>query len=75
MLMDYSDLSALMKPIIEDRLDHHYLNETLPLESPTSERIAEWLAEQIAPLLPDGVSLAFIRIEETCTARAMFSRE
>ena len=70
MLMDYGDVSAALKPIVENYLDHWHLNETLPgLEEPTSERIALWLYNILKPSLP---LLVAIRIEETCTSAAEY---
>lgn len=69
MLVDYSDLSAAIAPVVEEFLDHHYLNETLGMESPTSELIAEWVFNRLKPQLPD---LKAVVIEETCTARCEY---
>ena len=65
MLVDYGDISAVLKPIVEDYLDHHHLNETLGLENPTSEEIARWLYNRLKPILP---GLSSVIIEETCSS-------
>jgi 6-pyruvoyl tetrahydropterin synthase/QueD family protein len=70
MLVDYSDLGALIKPICEEYLDHHFLNETLGLESPTSEAIAKWIFDRLKYQIPFQLSVA---IEETCTSRCVYS--
>jgi 6-pyruvoyltetrahydropterin/6-carboxytetrahydropterin synthase len=69
MLLDYSDLSAVMKPLLDQYLDHYYLNETLDLENPTSEEIARWIGDRIKPQLPELLS---VTVEETCTCRATY---
>lgn len=69
MLIDYHDLSGAIDPIVEQFLDHHYLNETLPLANPTSEEIARWVYEQVKPKLP---SLSSVIIRETCTASCIY---
>ena len=51
------------------RLDHYLLNEIEGLENPTSEMVAQWLWNQVAPLVP---GLYCITIEETCTTRCRY---
>jgi 6-pyruvoyltetrahydropterin/6-carboxytetrahydropterin synthase len=70
MLLDYGDISAAVKPIVDEFLDHHFLNETLGMDSPTSERIAEWLYGRLLPVLP---GLNAVTICETCTSEATFN--
>lgn len=69
MLQDFSEISAVVKPILEEKLDHRDLNETLPLENPTSEEIARWLYAELKPKLP---MLVAIKIEETCTSECTY---
>lgn len=73
MLMDYGDISAIVKPFIEENLDHHFLNETLKTNSPTSEYIASYCFGYFSPLFSEfGVKLKEIRISETCTSEAIY---
>jgi len=72
MVMDYSDVKAAFKPILDDYLDHHYLNDTLGLESPTSEAISRWIYDRVKPILPD---LLGVKINETCTSSCYYSPE
>ena len=65
MVMDYSCISDAIKPMVEEYLDHHCLNETLPLASPTSEAIAAWVFEH---LKSGGLPVSAVTIEETCTS-------
>ncbi len=67
-LMDYADISAAFKPLLEI-LDHNYLNEIQGLENPTSEAIAAWIWERLKPALPQ---LKEIVVAETCTSRCVF---
>ena len=69
MVIDYGDLSKVVKPFVEARLDHWYLNESTGLLNPTSEELARWIFEQLQPSLPD---LAAVRVEETCTSSCTF---
>ena len=76
MVMDYADLKAIMKPIVEEYLDHHDLNETTGLENPTSEALAKWIFSMVYSQwyakAPAGVRLVSITIEETCTSRCTY---
>ncbi|MFM7580768.1 MAG: 6-carboxytetrahydropterin synthase QueD [Microcystaceae cyanobacterium] len=66
MVMDFGRLQDYLTPLLENYLDHYYLNETLDIESPTSEAIAEWIAQQ---LLARGLKeLHSVEIRETCTS-------
>ncbi len=62
--VDYGEIVSVVKPIVDDSLDHRYLNEIEGLENPTSERLARWLWERIRPRLP---ALVEIVVRETCT--------
>ncbi len=79
MLWDYADLSAVMKPIVEQYLDHWHLNETLMHDSPTSEIIASWLWSRVTfdllglGMPPEMVKSLTVTIEETCTSRCTHS--
>lgn len=70
MLIDYGDLSAAIKPIVEEYLDHHHLNESLNLANPTSEEIARWIYRKLKPVL--GGILYSVQIDETCSSRAEY---
>lgn len=63
-VIDFADLKAVVEPFILE-MDHNYLNEIKGLENPTSENIALWLVEKIAPRL-EGIRLVRIRMQETC---------
>ncbi len=69
MVIDYSDLKAAVQPLVDDFLDHWHLNDSLKMESPTSERVAHWVFHQLQPKLPGLVSVG---IEETCTAHCEY---
>ncbi len=73
MLVDYGDLSAILKPLVEERLDHYHLNESLGLTNPTSEEVARWVYDAVAPQIPKGLILTAVQIEETCTSKAVYS--
>lgn len=63
-VVDFADLKRAFQPV-HDQLDHHYLNDVPGLENPTSERLAVWIWEQLAPALP---GLCAVIVQETCTS-------
>lgn len=69
MLVDFGDIRGAIIPILEDYLDHRHLNDSIGLDSPTSERIAEWLYHILKPRL---TLLRAVKIEETCTSSAEY---
>lgn len=72
MLLDYSEVKGLVEPIVEQYLDHHYLNETTKLTNPTSEELARWVHRLIvqklgASGLARHAKLRSVTVHETCT--------
>jgi 6-pyruvoyltetrahydropterin/6-carboxytetrahydropterin synthase len=72
MLIDFGRLSSHLTPMVEQYLDHQYLNETLPLASPTSEAIARWVFDHLGA---NGLNANAVTIEETCTSACTYRRE
>jgi 6-pyruvoyltetrahydropterin/6-carboxytetrahydropterin synthase len=68
MLVDFFDVDRAFQPVF-DQLDHHYLNEIEGLENPTSENLARWLWERVAPTIP-GLSKVVVR--ETCDTGCVY---
>ena len=60
---DFAEIQRAFVPILET-LDHNYLNEIEGLENPTSEILARWIWDRLAPHLP---GLAKVEVGETCT--------
>jgi 6-pyruvoyltetrahydropterin/6-carboxytetrahydropterin synthase len=58
---DFAELDAAFEPI-KAQLDHRYLNDIPWLENPTSERLAQWIWQQLKPGLP---GLSKLVIHET----------
>eukprot|EP00002_Diphylleia_rotans_P015568 TRINITY_DN3013_c0_g4_i1.p1 TRINITY_DN3013_c0_g4~~TRINITY_DN3013_c0_g4_i1.p1 ORF type:complete len:287 (-),score=38.41 TRINITY_DN3013_c0_g4_i1:54-914(-) len=69
MLFDFSDVSKVVKPLIESHLDHHWLNDTLETDSPTAEFIATWVYHRLEPQLP---LLDYITLYETTTSKVTY---
>ncbi len=70
MLMDFGKIQSYIHPIIENYLDHYYLNETTGLESPTSEELARWIYEKLE--LAGLPGLDAVEIRETCTSGCIY---
>tara|TARA_R110000803_G_scaffold51337_1_gene106190 strand:- start:6177 stop:6542 length:366 start_codon:yes stop_codon:yes gene_type:complete len=71
MVMDYGDIKKAIAPMVEKYLDHHYLNSTLEMDMPTSERVAEWVFNYLESKI---MGLVAIEIEETCTSSCRYER-
>lgn len=69
MLVDYADIKAVLKPLLNEKLDHWHLNDSTGLANPTSEEVSRWIYQQLKPLLP---SLSAIEIQETCTSSCLY---
>jgi 6-pyruvoyltetrahydropterin/6-carboxytetrahydropterin synthase len=65
--IDFGVLYDAWKPL-HDQLDHHYLNEIPGLENPTSEILAAWIWQRLAPALP----ISRVTVFETCESRCEY---
>jgi 6-pyruvoyltetrahydropterin/6-carboxytetrahydropterin synthase len=54
-LADFGDIKKLVRTVVEDELDHKFLNELdiFKGKQPTSERIAVYIAQRVQTLLND----------------------
>lgn len=70
MVIDYGDIDDIMKPLLEQRLDHKYLNESLP-EIPvhTAELIACWIFGAITDR--SGIKSEHLTVEVHETAKVI----
>ena len=66
--MEFGDLKAAWVPLHE-ALDHRYLNDIPGLENPTSEVLAWWIWERLAPSVP---GLTAVVVRETCTTGCVY---
>ncbi|MFN2464085.1 MAG: 6-pyruvoyl tetrahydropterin synthase family protein [Candidatus Dormibacteria bacterium] len=69
MLVDYGELAAALAPLLENHLDHYCLNESLELESPTSEAVARWIWHRLSE---GGTRVSAVTIRETCTSECVY---
>jgi len=69
MVIDYADIKKHLGPLVNEYLDHWHLNESLGVENPTSECVAQWVYNALSPSLP----LIAVRIDETCTSSCIYA--
>ena len=70
-VMDFAELKTAWRPL-DEALDHRYLNDVPGLENPTSEVLARWIWQRLAPTLP---GLSQIVVRETCTSGCVYRGE
>ncbi|MFM9981548.1 MAG: 6-carboxytetrahydropterin synthase QueD [Burkholderiales bacterium] len=68
-VQDFADIKSAFQPLFE-QLDHNYLNDIKGLENPTSENLARWVWDHLAPALP---LLSKVVVHETCTCGAIYA--
>jgi 6-pyruvoyltetrahydropterin/6-carboxytetrahydropterin synthase len=68
-VVDFGDIDAAFGPIF-DAVDHRCLNDVAGLENPTSEHLARWVWERLAPRLP---GLARVVVRETCDSGCSYA--
>ncbi|MBQ7150960.1 MAG: 6-carboxytetrahydropterin synthase QueD [Synergistaceae bacterium] len=67
MIMDFCELSDIVKANVISRLDHSYLNEII--EQPSAENIALWIWRELeGRVLRENCSLYEIYVWETATS-------
>lgn len=62
MVIDFSDINDFVKPMVDEYLDHRFLNDILFIARPTAERIACWI---FGYLRWQGLMVASIVLHET----------
>lgn len=69
MLADFTDISQVVKAVLESHLDHHHLNDSLKTDSPTAEFIARWVYKTLVGALP---LLSAVEVRETASSCAIY---
>jgi len=67
-VMDFGTVKKIVEPIV-DSLDHRCLDEIPGLENSTSEMLAKYLWDRLAPTLP---GLSAVTIWESDTSRCVY---
>jgi 6-pyruvoyltetrahydropterin/6-carboxytetrahydropterin synthase len=65
MVRDFQDISDVVKPLIEEFLDHQNLNKSLPIPVTTAEMIATWIYGE---LISRGLEAPSVRLGETASS-------
>ncbi|MBP1626545.1 MAG: queuosine biosynthesis protein QueD [Holophagaceae bacterium] len=64
MVIDFGDLVRIVQEAVIEKLDHHFLNDIIPLS--TSENISVWIWQQLKPLLPGLCQLELFETTGSC---------
>jgi 6-pyruvoyltetrahydropterin/6-carboxytetrahydropterin synthase len=64
MIIDFEDLSGIVREQVLQKLDHHFLNDLIPLS--TSENISAWIWEQLKPQLPGLCQIELFETADNC---------
>ncbi len=67
-VVDFAEIDDHVAPLVR-RLDHQVLNEIDGLANPTSELLAAWLWQHLAPVLRGLVEVV---VSETTTSRCIY---
>ena len=70
-VIDFADITRAFEPV-HRVLEHNYLNEIEGLANPTSEVLAKWIWQRLAPALPQ---LSMVIVRETCTSGCAYRGE
>lgn len=74
MIIDFCEISDIVKEKVISKLDHSYINDILP--QPTAENIAVWIWEQTAEdLKRENCSLSEIHVWETASSCVILTRD
>jgi 6-pyruvoyltetrahydropterin/6-carboxytetrahydropterin synthase len=78
MVMDLHELDRVLRDEVTARLDHRHINLDVRefaygARIPTSEELAVFIWERVAPCLPAGVRLERVRVEEDPTLYAEYA--
>lgn len=72
MVIDFTELKAIVKENVLDILDHAYINDII--EQPTAENIAVWIWNKLyTKLKRDNCSLYEIEVWETETSGVVYN--
>ncbi len=75
MVINFSDLSVIVKENIIDKVDHFLLNDVFPeIKFPTAENIILKFVDILESKFPDGVFLEKIKLFETANSFAEWTK-
>lgn len=64
MIIDFDDLSKVVNEQVINKLDHHFLNDLIPLS--TAENISSWIWEQLKPQLSGLCQIEVFETTDNC---------
>ena len=64
MVLDFEGLSRIVRERVLQKLDHHFLNDLIPLS--TAENISVWIWEQLKPALPELSQIELFETADNC---------
>lgn len=70
MVVDFAHLKKAVRNLIDEYLEHRFLNESLQTDSPTTEFIAAWIFHKLKDTLP---LLSSVSLFESPTSGATYS--
>lgn len=73
MVIDYSEVSKIVKPLLDEKLDHWHLNDTLKEDNPTSEFVSKYIYNFLKPYFTNNkYYLKAVEVKETCTSACRY---
>jgi 6-pyruvoyltetrahydropterin/6-carboxytetrahydropterin synthase len=69
MVMDFGQISSVVKPMVEKFFDHQWINDTLHTDSPTAEFMSQWIFEYLDSRLE---GLYRVTVCETASSSASY---
>ncbi|WP_210130195.1 6-carboxytetrahydropterin synthase [Staphylococcus sp. GDX8P54P] len=63
--LDFNDIDAIYSKVIEPKLNHQLINETLPDMNTTAENIAMWIWDEFEQYLPEQNDMYELQLFET----------
>lgn len=73
MVINFTELSAIVKKHIIERFDHTVLNESTGLEFPTAEELVLFFVKILQGYLPENVDLNQVVLYETSNSFAIWN--
>jgi 6-pyruvoyltetrahydropterin/6-carboxytetrahydropterin synthase len=75
MVLNYFTLDELVKPFVERRLDHTFLNASFPGMLTTAENLVMAIGEELSFKLPHNVKLQSVMLQETPKTMAKWTSD
>lgn len=77
MLVDFVEVKAWLRTLIDEQLDHRNLNDLEPFKvvNPSAENIARFLHEGLSKLVPSGVEVDHVTVYETDRCGATYTTD